>query len=269
MTSAIPGPSTPLVQDFAFQSPQHALEALLAKVKRLPMERIPLAEAPGRVLGEAIVADRDSPALDVSAMDGYAVRVADLMHIADGSAQGPIPVRGEIRIGLEPPALMPGTALRIVTGAAIPPGADAVVKRELVREHDRSITLSPENAAMIRAGEAVRRRGENVKAGQAMIAAGREISAPVAAALATFGCVRPLVYRQVKVGILVTGDELSDLHEQITPWQIRDSNGPALEAMLFSHGWIDPLIGATHQRQPGSHRSRPRPNSPCTAMRSS
>ncbi|MBX3358693.1 MAG: molybdopterin molybdotransferase MoeA [Phycisphaeraceae bacterium] len=242
MTSVTPGSATPAAE-FAYQSPQQALDALLPRIRRLQMERIPLAEAPGRVLGEAVVADRDSPALDVSAMDGYAVRLADLAPFVTGAPPAPMPVVGEVHIGLEPQALPAGAALRIVTGAAIPMGADAVIKRELVTERERSISLTPVAASSIRMWESIRRRGENVRAGEMIIPAGREVTAPVAAALAAFGCARPLVYRQVKVGILTTGDEISDLRDQITPWQIRDSNGPALEAMLFAHGWIDPLVG--------------------------
>lgn len=213
-----------------FDSPESALDALLSRIEPVSTESIALRRATDRVLASAIVTDRESPACDVSAMDGFAVRAIDL-------GLGMLPIAGEVRIGKEPPALTHGTALRIVTGAPVPPLADAIVRREDVIEADHTITIDAEHAKSVSVGKDIRRRGENAEAGELVLERGVFASASRIAALSMFGASEITVHRPVRVEILVTGDELVDAGP-LTPFQIRDGNGPALAA-LFSRPWLD------------------------------
>jgi molybdopterin molybdotransferase len=212
-------------------SPGAGVEAIVSCVAAVGSERIPLAEAPGRVLAEEVRADRDSPACDVSAMDGYAVRLAEVRA-------GSLPVRADARIGCPPVDLPPGAAARIVTGAPLPRGTEAVIKREDVHELADRIEVSPEASARLRAGESFRRRGENVTSGALVLTPGGIIDGPRAGVLASLGVATPLVRRRVRVAVLVTGDELVRADERPEAWQLRDSNGPALGAMLAGMAFV-------------------------------
>ena len=207
---------------FQFDSPADALAALLEQVRPVGVEAVAWPDSIGRVLAEPLIADRDSPPCDVSAMDGYAVRQSDL-------AAGSLPVAGEVAIGTPPPELPEAQALRIVTGAAVPRGAEAIIPREDVREMPDHIVLG---AKEVSPGQHIRRRGENLPAGQAVLPKGAVVHAPAVAAMASFGAARVSVHRQVRVGVIVTGDELLPIEASPQPWQIRDSNGPALHALL-------------------------------------
>jgi molybdopterin molybdotransferase len=222
------GEAEPLVR---CSSPEEAISALVSRTRAVGVEEVELGAAAGRVLAQAVTADRPSPACNVSAMDGYAVRTADVRP-------GALAVVGEVRIGVKPPDIPRSGVLRIVTGAPIPRGSDAVVKREDVDELGAdSIRVRP--GTEVEAGENIRRRGENALPGSEVVSAGQLVTAPVAAALASFGCVRPRVYRRVRVGVLSTGDEVLDASAKPTEWQLRDGNSPAICAMLSRRAWID------------------------------
>ncbi len=202
-------------------------------------ERIPLGAARGRVLAEAVRADRDSPPFDHSAMDGYAVRLSDLEEGRE------LPVLGESRTGRAAP-VMPSArgCLRIATGAPRPNGSDAVVKREDVREHldERTgevVRISIADDASPRMGDHWRLRGENARAGDALLDAGAPIDAAAAATLAACGIARPLVRPQVRLAILTTGDEVVPIDRLPQPTQIRNSNGSALAMLFASRPWIE------------------------------
>ncbi len=224
---------------FEWSDPGIALDALLARIGPAGIEQVEWPAAPGRVLAQPVLADRDSPPCDVSSMDGYAVRIADL-------CRGRLEVGGDVPVGAPAASLPPGQALRIVTGAMVPPGAEAVLKREDVVEHSDHIIV-PRESASARAGQYIRRAGENVKAGEPVISAGTRITPPVMAALAGFGCARVAVHRKVRVGVLVTGDELLPPESRPERWQIRDSNGPALRGLLAAFPWCD-LAEYRHER---------------------
>lgn len=215
-------------------SPEEAVSRLNARAAAPTTERVPLAQATGRVLAQSVVADRPSPPVAVSSMDGYAVCVATL-------GAGRTPVRGDVHIGREPAPLARGGVARIVTGAPIPKGADAVIKREDVAEEPGAIVVSDQIIRSLRAGAFIRKAGENIAGGSEVIGPGREIGPQIVGALGAFGCHEPEVFRRVRVGILVTGDELVAPGENPTPWQIRDSNGPVLSALLSRHGWLETL----------------------------
>jgi molybdopterin molybdotransferase len=212
---------------------------LIERLTPVESETLPLAGAEGRVLAAAVSADRDSPPHDVSAMDGYAVRLADL-------AVERVPVAGEVGMGAEPPPLPPGQALRIMTGACVPLAGEAIVVREDVDERPGTVALKVA-ASSIRSGQHIRRRGENLRAGADVVAAGTAIGPHVAAALAAFGCSRPIVRRRVRVAVVVTGDELLGADATPSPWQIRDSNGPALRALLDGLPWVE-CVSVIHAR---------------------
>ncbi len=224
--------SPPIPAGFAFDSPAAALEAMLPRIEPVGSERVALADAAGRVLAEAVRADRPSPACDVSAMDGYAVRAADLRP-------GVLPVAGTIAIGAEPPAMPTGAVLRIVTGAPVPEGVHAVIRREDCIERGDRIEISEATIAAASAGANIRFRGENCGAGEEITPAGTLITAPCVGTLATVGETEPVVRRRVRVALLVTGDEVLEPGARPEPWQLRDSNGPSLAGLLSRHAWLD------------------------------
>ena len=214
-------------------SPHDALAALRAETVIVERERVELPRALGRVLAEDLRADRPSPACDVSAMDGFAVRARDL-------ARGTLAIAAEVRIGRPPPALVPGSAVRIVTGGAVPEGADTIVRREDVQEEAGAIVIETSTAARIAVGAEIRREGENGREGDPVVGAGTLLDAANASALASFGRSTIDVHRRVRVALLMTGDELVDPGAPATRWQVRDSNGLALRALL-DRPWIELL----------------------------
>lgn len=213
------------------ESPEAAIRAMGERARRMESEEVAIEDALGRVLAESVVADRPSPAADVSAMDGFAIRIADVGR--------PLPVEREIRIGTDPGDLAPGSAARIVTGAAIPRGADAVVKVEDAEVSDDRVSIPAKVARALKPWTHIRRKGENLKEGEEAIAAGSMITPAVVGAMATFGVQSAPVRRRVRVVVIVTGDELKSPSEDVTDYELRDSNGPAVSAVLASRPWIE------------------------------
>ncbi len=221
---------------FAFESPDAALHALCNKLSTVETETINWTQAIGRVLAEDITSDRPSPACNVSAMDGYAIMLAD---VQSSEFAGMLPLATtEVAIGRQPPAGQPGMAMKIVTGAPVPAMADCVIKREDVIEQADSIVLDQACVASCTQGQNIRKQGENLAADEAIATLGRCITAPIAAACASFGRMQLRVYRTVRLGIITTGNEVIEPTESPTPWQLRDANGPALLAMCQRYPWI-------------------------------
>ena len=248
-------------------SPREAIDAVRAQVQVVATEIIPLAQCNGRVLAQAIHADRDSPALDVSAMDGFAVRMTDLIVMA-GENGLPVAALEKVRdaivsggvanvseesggmseamIGHAQIQMRAGHAVRIVTGAPIPIGADVVVRYEDVVMNNGVVRLMIE-ASAIKTGANIRRRGENAKCGDEIARAGVVIGAATIGAMASFGVAQVVVRKRVRVALVTTGDELVGAQDQPQPWQVRDSNGPVLESLLGAHAWIE-IVSRTHAR---------------------
>ena len=221
---------------------EEAQARILQGVTPLGAERVALDLAVGRVLAEELVSAVDLPAFDHSAMDGYAVRVADGVGERD--------VVGESRAGGELPALPPGAAMRIFTGARVPAGADAVIMQEdAARTGDRvSFGKAP------RAGQNLRRRGEDLARGAVAIAAGTRLRPTHLPLLAALERVRPAVVQRPLVGLLATGDELREPGEPPRPGSIVETNAPALAAMVREAGG-EPLLLPIVRDEPGALRA--------------
>jgi molybdopterin molybdotransferase len=200
-----------------------ARERVLAAVRPLPAEEVPLEEALGRVVAEDVRSDHDLPPFDSSAMDGYAV-------LAGPAAE--LPVVGESRAGRPAErALAPGEAMRISTGAAVPENADAVVPVERVEAVDGRVRVPATEP-----GAHIRRAGEDVPAGEPVIAAGTQLGPAAVAVLAALGRARVVCGGVPRVSVLVTGDELVPPGEPLGPGQIRDSNAYGLAAQAARAG---------------------------------
>jgi molybdopterin molybdotransferase len=208
-----------------------ARDRILVTVRRLGSERVSLAEAAGRVLAAPAVASHELPPTDGSAMDGYAVRVADFA----GPSPHRLPVAaGESRAGRPAAELAPGYICRIFTGAALPKGANAVVmQEEVVREGDWATFASPP-----RRGQHVRAAGEDLRAGDLAIPEGTRLHAGHVALAASIDCAELVVARAPTVAILCTGDELRTpgTAHAAGPAAIADSNGVALAALVRQAG---------------------------------
>jgi molybdopterin molybdotransferase len=236
----------------------------------LGTEPVKLELSLGRVLAEDVLANRDIPPYDVSAMDGYAVRSADLeklpatLEIIEDIKAGDMPIK----------TVRTGQCARIMTGAPMPDGGDAVIRVEDTQEVSAE-TLSPNslpqagerdevslrefiaNAVQInrsaKSGHDVRTRGESMRKGEAVLTAGTEITPGVIGVLATVKCAQVQVYRHPRVAILSTGNELEDIDEPVDPTKIPNSNSYALMAQVQALGIEPSLLGI--RRRPTSWRA--------------
>lgn len=211
-----------------------ARKIILDSVSPIGIERVPLLDSLGRVLAEPVVAPWDMPLCDNSAMDGFAVRAADCREGALLKITGYTPAGGEAA-----PPLEPGCAVKIMTGAPVPPGCDAVVPVEEAREGDAVVTpLSP-----VAPRQHIRYRGEDVAAGATVIPPGIVIRPPEISMLASMGRAMVPVHRRARVAILSTGDELIELGEPPSPGKIINSNSFSLAAAVRECGGEPVLLG--------------------------
>ncbi len=196
-------------------------------------ESLPLAAAAGRVVNADVRACADVPATDRAAMDGYAVRAADLANLEDTDQPVELEVVGRVLAGnLEKTTLQAGQCWEVATGAQLPRGADAVVPVEqTTSEGDRVIILQA-----VTSGLHVSRRGEDLREGDVIVAAGDVLMPSVAAALASIGLSAVDVRRRPEVLLVPTGDELVALDQALEPGQVYDSNSVALQALLEANG---------------------------------
>lgn len=207
-----------------------ARRIVLEAVRPLDSETADFNKALGQILAEPVVSRDMIPPFDNSAMDGFAVRSAE---IRDPDTTFPIAETIAAGGGMPSP-LVEGTCARIMTGAPMPAGADAVIPVEDVDVTDDRVRFG----AAPSPGEHVRRAGENVRAGERILDAGVRITPPVVGMLATLGYARIEVFRRPRVAVVATGDELVDASETPGPSQIRDSNGPTLAAQIALAGGI-------------------------------
>lgn len=228
---------------------EHAahVAGLLAPLRERGVEEVPLGDALGRVTATAVTSPIDLPPFRNSQMDGVAVRAADVASAGEGHPVT-LPVVGEsaARPG-EPPVLPRGAAIRIMTGAPVPPGADAIVPVE---------DTSPDGAAtdgdrvLVRRGRAVgeyvREPGSDLAAGAVLLGAGVRIGSRHIGALAAAGLTTVAVTTRIRVAVISTGSELASPGEPLGPGRIPDANGPALTAAVAAAGAEVVLTGRVH-----------------------
>ena len=239
-------------------SVEEAFTRIVSHFAPLETEAVPLMDALGRVLAEDVVSAEDVPAFDNSAMDGYAVRFGDT-QTASESQPVQLSVVGDLAAGAVPDApLGPGEAVRIMTGAPVPPGSDAVVPFEDTDRTDWAkfgtspgasgdpavvgILLPPERQ------DNVRFRGEDITTGETVLTRGTRLRAAEIGVLASLGEAWATVYRRPLVAVIPTGDEVIDIEAPLQPGQVRNSAAHALEALVTAYGGIPrrlPVVGDT------------------------
>jgi len=220
-----------------------ALAQMLSRARPVAeLEQVPTLEATGRVLARAQRSTMDVPPLDNSAMDGYAVRVAD--------AQKPLRVAQRIMAGSVGKPLEPGSAARIFTGAPIPPGADAVV----MQEHT---SVDGEGVSIMRApqpGQWIRRVASDIRKGAEILAAGKRLAPQDTGLAASVGIGTLPVYRKLRLGLFFTGDELVMPGEPLAPGRIYNSNrftlrglAAAFDCEVHDYGIVPDTLDATRE----------------------
>jgi len=216
-----------------------ALEVILAAAHpRGASEVLPTLQANGRILAAAQVSGLDVPPMDNSQMDGYAVRAADCAMVGD-AAGGPaarLKVAQRIPAGQVGKPLQPGTAARIFTGAMIPEGADAVVMQELCEAQQQADGDWVRIRHAPAAGEWIRRRGEDIRAGSTILAAGTRLRPQELGLAASVGLASLTVVRRLRVAVFFTGDELAMPGEALRPGAIYNSNRFLLRGLLENLG---------------------------------
>jgi molybdopterin molybdotransferase len=224
---------------------EEALKHILDSVSPLGLEKVNILDALGRVIGEDVYAGRPIPPRDNSAMDGYALRAGDtsgaseaapaILEIVEDIPAGCIP---EKRIGR-------GQAARIMTGAPVPEGADAVVRMEESRKEDGRVAILLEAAV----GQDIRRAGEDVQSGEKVLSRGEVVRPAEVGMLAALGRSFISVHQRPLVAVIATGDELVEIDETPSPWRIVSSNSYSLAALVLDCGAIPLQIGIAKDRR--------------------
>ncbi|MBA3438528.1 MAG: molybdopterin molybdotransferase MoeA [Pyrinomonadaceae bacterium] len=214
-----------------------AIRIVKEQTSPLPVERVALANAIGRVLAEAIVADSDLPPFDRAQMDGYAVRATDTSEVP-----ARLRIVGEAAAGRGwPGVIQRGEAVRIMTGAPVPAGADAVQRLEVTRELDSGILVEITQTVALK--QSITKQASEIKAGATVFDTGERITAQMIAVLASFGYAMIKVRKRPRVAVIATGSELVAVENQPGPDNIRDSNSYSLAAYAE-------LTGALAERLP-------------------
>jgi molybdenum cofactor synthesis domain-containing protein len=214
-----------------------AIQIVLQHSPRLTVESVALTDALGRILAQDIVADSDLPPFDRAQMDGYAIRAADLAN-----TPARLRIVGESAAGSGwHQEMKAGEAVRIMTGAPVPAGADAVQQVELTREVDGAGFV--EILEPVKTGRSIVKQADEIRADETVLRAGEEINAAMIATLASFGYAQVKVGRRPRVTVMATGSELVDVGQKPGRDQIRDSNNYTIAAYAS-------LAGATVERLP-------------------
>lgn len=210
-------------------SVEEAKSLILENTNILDSTVIPLSQAKGHVLAEGIISPVDLPFFTNSAMDGYAVRSVDAEKSGESNPTL-LKVVGTIRAGDFPDySLESGEAAKIMTGAPVPKGADSVVMVEYTEEKDGIVKVKKP----VTPGENIRYEGEEIKKGEIALEAGTEVTPATIGFIAELGIDKIKIYRTPKVALVVTGEELVGIDEELKPGKIRDTNSIALQSALF------------------------------------
>ncbi len=235
--------------DDAMISVEEARTRILESIAPLSMESVSLFEAEGRVLHGDISAGCDIPSFDNSAMDGYAIAASDTREAMKGT-----PVRlhiiDEIKAG-EPSAgkrLMPGQAIRIMTGAPIPAGADAVVQLEDTQEDAEHVLVF----RVVNGNENIRLAGEDIRRGTLVLRRGDQIKPADVGLCASLNFASLPVYRRPSVGILSTGDEIVDVGAELFPGKVRNSNAYTLYSEIKRYHAMPKYLGIAPDTEEGT-----------------
>ncbi len=223
-------------------SVEEALAKVLAMFQPLEPERVPILEALGRVLAEDVFAKDNIPPHTNSAMDGYAVLARDLDGAEPGAPRRLRVIENLAAGYITSLRVTPGVAIRIMTGAPLPSGADAVIPFEETQQDGDWVDCF----AAVPVGENVRLAGEDVRAGQRTLARGTRIRAQEIGMLAALGYDEVAVIRRPRVAILATGDEVVDINVPLLPGKIRNANGYSNAAQVLQYGGIPLMLGIAH-----------------------
>jgi molybdopterin molybdotransferase len=221
---------------------EEALQIVLRHCRPLTAVQTPLTPAAlGSVLAEDMASDVDMPPFDKALMDGYAVRVSDMT--GEGIA---LPVAAEVTAGQKAPPLPPGTVIRIMTGAPVPPGADAVVRVEQTSVlPDGKVQIEP---PFPKVGQFILERACEMKRGDVVLKAGAVLRPQEFGLLASIGRGSVQVIPAPSISILATGDELVEAEKTPGPNQLRNSNGPMLMAQAVRSGAVPRYLGIAPDR---------------------
>jgi molybdopterin molybdotransferase len=222
---------------------EEALGKILGEVDTLEAESAPILETLGQVLAEDIRSDINVPPLDNSAMDGYAVRSADTQNASEKTPKNLKIIDTVMAGSISRKEVVPGTAIRIMTGAPLPKGADGVVQFEHTDEGKTKDSTRVGVLEEIRPGQNVRKAGEDIKRGTIILRKGTVIRPSEIGLIASLGHSKARVIRRPVVAVLSTGDELVELDNQLPEGKIYDSNLYSIAALVKKYGCIPKVLG--------------------------
>ncbi|MDH4100560.1 MAG: molybdopterin molybdotransferase MoeA [Nitrospirota bacterium] len=216
-----------------------ALKTILAGVPVLGTEKVHIIDTLGRVIAEDVISGRNIPPFDNSAMDGYALKAADTTG-ASPEKPATLKVVADLPAGYTlDRELQAGEAVRIMTGAPVPPGADSVVRVEDTEKRGETVRI----LVQVKSGKDTRRKGEDVKVGDVVIEKGTRITPAAVGMMSSVGRSMVQVYQRPRVAVLATGDEVVDVDQEAGPGKIYNSNGYTIASQVREAGGLPVMLG--------------------------
>jgi molybdopterin molybdotransferase len=236
-------------------SVEEALEKILREINILEDESVPLLDSLGQVLDEDIISDIDVPPLDNSAMDGYAVRSQDTIGATSKSPKFLRVIDTVMAGSISRQEVVPGTAVRIMTGAPVPAGADSVVQFENTAEEPRKTATADQTVSEVgilaeaKPGLNVRRAGEVIARGATLLRKGTVIRPAEIGLIASLGKSHVTVIRRPVVAILATGDEVIEINQPLPEGKIYNSNTYSIAGLVKRYGCIPKILGIARDNE--------------------